>query len=572
MAQLTADQERFLVRHNIPLSAVFDATGIWLPRARSKAIMRSLGKWIAFGTSPCGKAGHTLRTRGGACIQCKTATIAFQRRYLEAGYVYVAGSLRRQIVKVGQTSDPHNRCYHLNIDENYAGTSDWKLLYFVAVPSSGKIEFEAHKLLDHYAAPLTYEFRGVEIDTRESFYCGLGTAVKAIESVLGPIYDQWKTTSKRYEFPEKTGHSFYRSGYSGSGSSRKSYRGDDPKYNSPQKPRIGSDPPAKILARQNDKQEMSNGQTGDTTMIIQNDDIRLQRKVTELDFRVRTNNCLKNEGVIYVGELVQLSEADLLRTANFGRKQLNEVKEKLFNIGLHLNLSLPNWLPALSEKGANKEVPVTGFQDTEKDRMAWYDCNSELAESLFSNEKPSQQKESNELKISEDIEEFVSNLLGVLEEVDCQQAVMRIVKTENDKFMLSGSVLKKKVESKSEVVNEEEPDLNNLSDMLGLILKTLSPDEERAIRLMYDIGEKRTELKGPQHWTHATVGAKMNISHQAVGWLIKKAFRKLKNPSRARKIRKYIDQIEAKYLGQEVKPLEKITREELLALSIFGIL
>ena len=71
----------------------------------------------------------------------------------------------------------------------------------------------------------------------------------------------------------------------------------------------------------------------------------LLRKVDELELSVRSANCLKNDNIIYIGDLVQKSESDMLRTPNFGRKSLNEIKEVLGHMGLNLGMEIPNWPP-----------------------------------------------------------------------------------------------------------------------------------------------------------------------------------------------------------------------------------
>ena len=71
----------------------------------------------------------------------------------------------------------------------------------------------------------------------------------------------------------------------------------------------------------------------------------LLRKVDELELSVRSANCLKNDNIIYIGDLVQKSETDMLRTPNFGRKSLNEIKEVLGQMSLHLGMEIPNWPP-----------------------------------------------------------------------------------------------------------------------------------------------------------------------------------------------------------------------------------
>jgi DNA-directed RNA polymerase subunit alpha len=71
----------------------------------------------------------------------------------------------------------------------------------------------------------------------------------------------------------------------------------------------------------------------------------LLRKVDELELSVRSANCLKNDNIVYIGDLVQKSEQEMLRTPNFGRKSLNEIKEVLTNMGLTLGMAVPGWPP-----------------------------------------------------------------------------------------------------------------------------------------------------------------------------------------------------------------------------------
>ncbi|WP_085883570.1 DNA-directed RNA polymerase subunit alpha [Oceanibacterium hippocampi] len=71
----------------------------------------------------------------------------------------------------------------------------------------------------------------------------------------------------------------------------------------------------------------------------------LLRKVDELELSVRSANCLKNDNIVYIGDLIQKTEAEMLRTPNFGRKSLNEIKEVLTQMGLHLGMEVANWPP-----------------------------------------------------------------------------------------------------------------------------------------------------------------------------------------------------------------------------------
>ncbi|MEI6440793.1 MAG: DNA-directed RNA polymerase subunit alpha [Alphaproteobacteria bacterium] len=80
----------------------------------------------------------------------------------------------------------------------------------------------------------------------------------------------------------------------------------------------------------------------------------LLKKVDELELSVRSANCLKNDNIVYIGDLIQKTEAEMLRTPNFGRKSLNEIKEVLAGMNLHLGMDVPNWPPENIEELAKK--------------------------------------------------------------------------------------------------------------------------------------------------------------------------------------------------------------------------
>ena len=80
----------------------------------------------------------------------------------------------------------------------------------------------------------------------------------------------------------------------------------------------------------------------------------LLKKVDELELSVRSANCLKNDNIVYIGDLIQKSEGEMLRTPNFGRKSLNEIKEVLATMGLHLGLDVQGWPPENIEELAKR--------------------------------------------------------------------------------------------------------------------------------------------------------------------------------------------------------------------------
>jgi DNA-directed RNA polymerase subunit alpha len=86
----------------------------------------------------------------------------------------------------------------------------------------------------------------------------------------------------------------------------------------------------------------------------------LFRPVSELELSVRSANCLKNANITLIGELVQKTEAEMLKTKNFGRKSLNEIKGILEDMGLSLGMKLDNFPPAKKSEEAAEEEKSEG--------------------------------------------------------------------------------------------------------------------------------------------------------------------------------------------------------------------
>jgi DNA-directed RNA polymerase subunit alpha len=83
-------------------------------------------------------------------------------------------------------------------------------------------------------------------------------------------------------------------------------------------------------------------------------DPNLLRKVDELELSVRSQNCLKNDNIVYIGDLVIKTENEMLKTPNFGRKSLNEIKEVLSTMTLGFGMTIPEWPPEKIEELAKK--------------------------------------------------------------------------------------------------------------------------------------------------------------------------------------------------------------------------
>lgn len=126
MAKLSNEQISFLKSQGVSPSQVFDASLIKGKAARDIQ-MEALEISFYVGGTACQKAGHTLRTKAGHCIQCDTSKIAYQLRNSSSGYVYLAYSKIKKFTKVGFTkSHPQDRADFLR-REKYANALDWDI-------------------------------------------------------------------------------------------------------------------------------------------------------------------------------------------------------------------------------------------------------------------------------------------------------------------------------------------------------------------------------------------------------------------------------------------------------------
>jgi len=220
----------------------------------------------------------------------------FRDRYYGPGYVYIAGSLSDRVMKIGTTVNIGQQERRLRRTA-YGSIDDWILLYYVWVEEGGRVEHDARRALKRYRQLRMYDKEGHRQKGREIVACRFGIALEALTGLLDDAHrasatQSWRTSD--YEFgwtPPPP---------------------DPPAY----VPSVGIPPT-----------------------------VHLYRSVDELELSVRTSLCLTNDGVRFVGDFARKSEAELLRIPNFGRKSLNELKEILADIGLHLGQDLPDWPP-----------------------------------------------------------------------------------------------------------------------------------------------------------------------------------------------------------------------------------
>jgi hypothetical protein len=179
--QLTDAQQAFLNRHKIPFDRVFFANG--MPPSRYRPIMKARGLEVAVGVTACQRAGHSMRSRTGNCIQCNPAALAFQRRHDAPGYVYIASSRSAGLLKVGLTNDISDREYMLNL-LSYGGYSDWGIVESIHCDLSGSVEAEVHKNLHPYKHETCYRKQGSWVDCRELFDCDVEVAYEALHAIV----------------------------------------------------------------------------------------------------------------------------------------------------------------------------------------------------------------------------------------------------------------------------------------------------------------------------------------------------------------------------------------------------
>ncbi len=190
MAKLNTEQLAFLEKHGIAVSKVLDVSG--MPNKRAIQMMKDLDMWLAFGGTPCEKAGHQLRNKKNACVQCRTAEIGFRSRFYMDGYVYILHSSNLNAIKVGMASDPQERIAQLN-SYRYGGASNWRQVFEVKCELANQVEFRVHKILSPYQYGATYYKDGEDKECRELFRCGEELAKAAVHhaiSMMGAKTDE----------------------------------------------------------------------------------------------------------------------------------------------------------------------------------------------------------------------------------------------------------------------------------------------------------------------------------------------------------------------------------------------
>jgi Bacterial RNA polymerase, alpha chain C terminal domain len=232
----------------------------------------------------------------------------YRDRHYAAGNVYIAGSLSGRVIKIGTAKNMGGYPRYLQ-NKNYGSLNDWQILYCVWVDEgAGRIEHEARARLQQYKTMRGYERDGRWQKGREILKCSFSAALDALTYAIGndKKSNEWQSSHCRY-------YEFGR------------YRA--------------------IAVSQSDAITEDTPQAREKVAF---NNVFL-RKVDRLELSVRSASCLKNDNIISIGDLVQKTEAEMLRTPNFGRKSLNEIKEVLAQMGLRLGLEIAGWPLALAK-------------------------------------------------------------------------------------------------------------------------------------------------------------------------------------------------------------------------------
>jgi hypothetical protein len=300
----------------------------------------------------------------------------YRDRYYNSGYVYIAGSLSGRVLKIGVTINIHRQQAYLQ-NRRYGGIGDWVLLYYIHVDSGGRVEHDARRLLERYRQITWYEKDGSSQRGREIVKCSFGRALEAllevvpqekrlkgwqsgrcdefefdrppppIEPVVYPLPDDWNPPAflsfmkvEHLELSVRSSNCLSNAGIVHLG--ELVTKTEEEMLYAPNFGRKSLNEIKEELARMKLQlgMEIPGWPPADLNAISNRLPDVVFKRADELELSVRSSNCLRNDGIIYIGELVQRTEGELLRTPNFGRKSLNEIKEILSQLGLRLGMKL----------------------------------------------------------------------------------------------------------------------------------------------------------------------------------------------------------------------------------------
>lgn len=180
--KLTKEQKHYLfTKFNILPDEVMDATS--MRRSEWMKLIKDSEYEVAAGVDHCTKnTKHTIKSKGGHCVECKPEAISFQRRHYIDAEIYLMYSPSKKLVKVGIAASSEERESSLN-EVRYGNIKDWTLIYSLYVSRAGAVEKKVHKLLSEYHMPIKH-FTGNSSFATEIFSCSIKKAKTSIISIV----------------------------------------------------------------------------------------------------------------------------------------------------------------------------------------------------------------------------------------------------------------------------------------------------------------------------------------------------------------------------------------------------
>lgn len=171
----------FIEEQGLDISMFFDANGNTISYIKEE--MKSKNKIFAFNSTACQSNNHTTRSISGHCIECDTARIAFTLRHYNLGEVYIAGSIKGELIKVGYTNNVEKRAKSL-VASNIGGVNDWKIIFHIYVMNAGMIEQQIQSELEPYLTELQYYNDSHLQMSKEIFKCSFSKAKNTVIQVV----------------------------------------------------------------------------------------------------------------------------------------------------------------------------------------------------------------------------------------------------------------------------------------------------------------------------------------------------------------------------------------------------
>lgn len=195
---LSKDELETLHRHGFTVADVFDgtqySTGEW------QRILKRNGYQVAVRKRLCAR-GHRLFDSGNHCLVCAPASPGFSSRHTARGYVYILGSLKGKLIKIGFTTDLSER-HRMLTWQSYGGFNDWEQLFFMQFENAGRVESQAHTALADFLDTKPYIKDGKTQNSRELFCCSFSRARDAVLNTKEKRLTEPKTSlrTQLYEF------------------------------------------------------------------------------------------------------------------------------------------------------------------------------------------------------------------------------------------------------------------------------------------------------------------------------------------------------------------------------------